>query len=112
VVLGAVTVRRLSGPPAVVAAQVEHMVAAASEPRITVRVLLVDAVIDGYVTPRSVFSLYTYPNRRDPRVVAVDTVATDVVLTSLTADAQGTRYENLYQRCATPPWNLRRVWSS
>ncbi|QIZ39733.1 helix-turn-helix domain-containing protein [Saccharopolyspora sp. ASAGF58] len=98
VVLDEVAVRRLSAPPEVAAAQVQQLVAVASEPRITVRVLQVDAVIEGYVTPRSAFSLYTYPDIRDPRVVAVDTVTTDVVLTSLTEEAQVTRYENLYRR--------------
>jgi len=33
----------------------------------------VDARIAGYVVPRSAFSLYTYPDPLDPRVVAVDT---------------------------------------
>jgi hypothetical protein len=50
------------------------------------------------VIPRSAFSLYTYPDVKDPRVVAVDTVTTDVVLTSLTEDVQVTRYTNLYER--------------
>jgi transcriptional regulator with XRE-family HTH domain len=98
VVLDEIAVRRLSAPPEVVAAQLEHLVAVASEPRVTLRLLPVDATIDGYVIPRSAFSLYTYPDAKDPRVVAVDTVTTDVVLTSLTEDVQVTRYEKLYER--------------
>ena len=43
-------------------------------PSVTVRVLPVDARIDGYVVPRSAFSLYSYPDAADPQVVAVDTV--------------------------------------
>lgn len=98
VVLDELAVRRLSAPPEVIAAQLEHLVATAAEPRVTLRLLPVNATIDGYVIPRSAFSLYTYPDAKDPRVVAVDTVTTDVVLTSLTEDVQVTRYTNLYQR--------------
>lgn len=100
VVLDELAVRRLSAPPEVVAAQLEHLVAAAGESRVTLRLLPVDATIDGYVIPRSAFSLYTYPDAKDPRVVAVDTVTTDVVLTSLTELAQVERYSILYDRLA------------
>jgi transcriptional regulator with XRE-family HTH domain len=98
VVLDEIALRRLSAPPRVMAAQVEHLVACAREPNIAVRILPVDAAVGGYVTPRSAFSLYTYPDERDPRVIAVDTVTADVVLTSLTEDEQVTRYTNLYER--------------
>lgn len=69
VVLDEIAVRRLSAPPAVVAVQVQHLVVCADEPKITVRVLPVDAVIEGYVTHRSAFAVYTYPDPRDPRVL-------------------------------------------
>ncbi|MGH3831318.1 MAG: helix-turn-helix domain-containing protein [Pseudonocardiaceae bacterium] len=98
VVLDEIAVRRLPAPPEVVAAQLRHLVTLAERPKITVRVLPVDARITGYVVPRSAFSLYTYPDPLDPRVVAVDTVTTDVVLTSLTEEAQVDRYTTLYQR--------------
>ncbi|MGH3565753.1 MAG: helix-turn-helix domain-containing protein [Pseudonocardia sp.] len=98
VVLDEIALRRLSASPQVMAAQVQHLVGCAREPKITVRVLLAAAAVDGYVTPRSAFSLYTYPDPHDPKVIAVDTVTTDVVLTSLTEDAQVTRYSNLYER--------------
>lgn len=98
VVLDEIALRRLSAPPEVVASQMQHLVACAREPKITVRVLPVDAAIDGYVTPRSAFSVYAYSDPQDPRVVAVDTVTTDVVLTSLTEEPQVTRYTNLYER--------------
>jgi len=61
-------------------------------------VLPVAARIAGYVVPRSPFSIYDYPDPHDPRVVAVDTVTTDVVLTSLTEPDQVKRYTNLYDR--------------
>lgn len=98
VVLDEIAVRRLPAPPDVVAAQVRNLVTLAEQPKITVRVLPVDAQIAGYVVPRSAFSLYTYPDPLDPWVVAVDTVTTDVVLTSLTEAAQVERYATLYQR--------------
>lgn len=60
-VLDEIALRRLSAPPDVVAAQVQHLVASAREPRIIVRVLPVGAAIDGgYATPRSAFYVYTY----------------------------------------------------
>ncbi|WP_418152702.1 helix-turn-helix domain-containing protein [Actinoalloteichus caeruleus] len=98
VVLDEIALRRLSAPAEVVASQMQHLVARAREPKITVRVLPVNAAIDGYVTPRSAFSVYAYPDPQDPRVVAVDTVTTDVVLTSLAEEKQVTRYVNLYER--------------
>jgi transcriptional regulator with XRE-family HTH domain len=100
VVLDEISVRRLPAPPEVVAAQLAHLVELAAQPGITVRVLPVEALIAGYVVPRSAFSLYTYPDPRDPRVAAVDTVTTDVVLTSLTEPAQVERYSTLYDRLA------------
>jgi transcriptional regulator with XRE-family HTH domain len=100
VVLDEIAVRRLPAPAEVVAAQVRHLIELAADPRITVRVLPVDAAIAGYVVPRSAFSLYTYPDPADPQVVAVDTVTADVVLTSLTEAAQVQRYTTLYQRLA------------
>lgn len=98
VILDEISVRRLDAPPAVVAAQLEHLLKVAAEPRVEVRVLPVDARIEGYVPPRSPFSIYDYPDPHDPQVVAVDTVTTDVVLTSMTEPDQVTRYTNLYDR--------------
>lgn len=98
VVLDEIAVRRLPAPPQVMAAQLEHLMALAEEPKITVRVLPVSAQIEGHVMPRSAFSLYTYPDPQDPQVVAVDTVTTDLVLSSLTEDAQVKRYLTLYER--------------
>lgn len=98
VVLDEIALRRISAPSEVVESQLQHLVACAREPRITVRVLPVDAAIDGYVMPRSGFSVYTYSDPQDPQAVAVDTVTTDVVLTSLTEESQITRYTNLYER--------------
>ncbi|MGH8276850.1 MAG: helix-turn-helix domain-containing protein, partial [Steroidobacteraceae bacterium] len=67
VVLDEIALRRLPAPPQVVADQLRHLVELADQPKITVRVLPVDARIAGYVVPRSAFSLYTYPAPGDPR---------------------------------------------
>lgn len=98
VILDEIAVRRLGAPPSVVAAQLEHLVAVAAEPRVEVLVLPVAARIEGYVFPRSPFSIYDYPEPDDPQVVAVDTVTSDVVLTSMTEPDQVKRYTNLYDR--------------
>ena len=66
-----------------------------SRAQVSLRVLPVDARIDGYMVPRSAFSIYTYADPGDPTVVAVDTVTDDLLLTS--ADAVS-RYEELYRR--------------
>jgi hypothetical protein len=60
-----------------------------------VRVLPIDAVIEGYKLPRSAFSIYSFPDSGDPTVVAVDTVTDDLVLTD---DSDVERYETLYER--------------
>lgn len=110
VVIDEVAIRRPSAPPEVVSAQLHHLAAIAtsenapagrpggSRPgggQLTLRVLPVDARIDGYTVPRSAFSIYTYPDPGDPTVVAVDTVTDDLLLTS--RDAVD-RYQQLYQR--------------
>lgn len=110
VVIDEVAIRRPSAPPEVVRAQLHHLAAIATSestpagraggPRpsggqLTLRVLPVDARIDGYTVPRSAFSIYAYPDPGDPTVVAVDTVTDDLLLTS--PDAVD-RYQQLYQR--------------
>lgn len=110
VVIDEVAIRRLSAPPEIVKAQLHHLAAIVtaedgpaggpSDPQpgsgeLTLRVLPVDARIDGYTVPRSAFSIYTYPDPGDPTVVAVDTITDDLLLT--TPDAVH-RYQQLYQR--------------
>ncbi|MGI8329113.1 helix-turn-helix domain-containing protein [Actinomadura scrupuli] len=82
VLIDELAIRRLSAPPAVIRAQLRHLVTTATaEPRITVRVLPVEALIAGHTVPRCSFSLYTYADPEDPQVVAIDTVTSDLVLT-------------------------------
>ena len=110
VVIDEVAIRRLSAPPEIVKAQLHHLAAivtaedtpaggpSEAQPgsgQLTLRVLPVDARIDGYTVPRSAFSIYTYPDPGDPTVVAVDTITDDLLLTS--PDVVD-RYQQLYQR--------------
>jgi transcriptional regulator with XRE-family HTH domain len=97
VVLDEVAVRRWSAPPDVLRAQLEYLVdLVVRTPAVTVRVLPVDARIAGYGVPRSAFSLYSYPDPNDPLVVAVDTVTSDLVLTTLNEADQVSRYAGLF----------------
>lgn len=100
VVLDEVAIRRLPAPPEVVAAQLRRLIEMSDDPDITLRILPVDARIAGYRVSRSAFSIYSYPGSLDPEVVAVDTVTTDVVLTTLTEEPQVRRYTDLYARLA------------
>jgi transcriptional regulator with XRE-family HTH domain len=82
VILDEVAVRRLSAPPEVVKAQLYHVAATVNRnPKITLRVLPLDAVVEAYNLPRTTFSLYTFADPDDPDVVVVDTATDDYVLT-------------------------------
>ncbi|MEO3861651.1 helix-turn-helix transcriptional regulator [Acrocarpospora macrocephala] len=96
VIIDEVAVRRRAAPLEVVQQQLYHLAATVNgDPKITLRVLPIDAVIDGYSLPRSAFSIYTFADPGDPTVVAVDTVTDDLVLTEPDA---ATRYETLFTR--------------
>jgi transcriptional regulator with XRE-family HTH domain len=97
VIVDEVAVFRLAAPPAVAKKQLRHLadVIASGQPNITIRVLKVSAQIQHYSVPRSTFSMYTYPDPGDPKVVAIDTVTEDVILTS---EAKVAPYEKLYAR--------------
>lgn len=96
VVLDEVAVRRGSAPSEVIKAQLYHLAATVNgSEKINVRVLPVDAKIDQYSVPRSAFSIYTFPDPADPRVVAVDTVTDDLIHTD---EDTVRRYEELHER--------------
>jgi transcriptional regulator with XRE-family HTH domain len=96
VITDEVAVRRLCVPPGVAKKQLHHLVATANgNPRITLRVLPVDARIDDFAVPRCTFSLYTYGDPGDPAVVAIDTVTTDPILTD---PAEISPYEKQFAR--------------
>jgi transcriptional regulator with XRE-family HTH domain len=95
-ILDELAVRRSAAPREVVKAQLYHIAATVNgNPKIRLRVLPVDAAIDGYALPRSAFSVYTFADPDDPTVVAVDTVTSDLVLTD---HDDVKRYEELFDR--------------
>jgi transcriptional regulator with XRE-family HTH domain len=96
VIIDEIAVRRLAAPPDVVKKQLYHLATAGNgKPPVALRVLPVDARLDHFTVPRCTFSIYTYPDPGDPAVVAIDTVTSDLVLTS---PAEVAPYEQLYQR--------------
>jgi transcriptional regulator with XRE-family HTH domain len=96
VIIDELAVRRLAAPPDVVKKQLYHLATAGNgRTGVTLRVLPVDARLDGYAVPRCTFALFTYPDPGDPAVVAVDTVTSDLILTD---PADTAPYEELYAR--------------
>jgi transcriptional regulator with XRE-family HTH domain len=96
VIIDELAVRRAAADGEIVRRQLRHIVTlASSEPRVSIRVLPIDASIADHTIPRSGFSAYRYPDPNDPTVVAVDTVTDDLVLTHA---ADIAHYLDLYQR--------------
>jgi transcriptional regulator with XRE-family HTH domain len=96
VILDALAITRLSVPPEVMKSQLYHIAATVNgSDRIVVRVLPIEAGIEGYGVPRSAYSIYTFEDPGDPTVVAVDTVTDDIVLTD---GDDVKRYVELYDR--------------
>jgi transcriptional regulator with XRE-family HTH domain len=94
VIIDEVAVRRLSAPPGVFKRQLYHLAALVNgDPKLSMRVLPIDARIVGCAVPRCTFSLYTYADPGDPVVVAADSVTSDLVLTD---PADVTPYAQLY----------------
>jgi transcriptional regulator with XRE-family HTH domain len=104
VIVDEVAVRRLTAPPEVVKKQLYHLATTVNgDPKATLRILPVGAVVEDFTVPRCTFSIYTYPDPGDPDVVAIDTVTSDLILTE---PDQVTPYEKLYERlrdAALPP---------
>jgi transcriptional regulator with XRE-family HTH domain len=91
-------IRRLAVPPTVMQAQLHHLLDLTTKANISVRVLPVDARLEGMRLPRSPFALYTYPDPGDPTVAVVDTVTEDLLV--IDADESG-RYVRLFDRLHT-----------
>ena len=104
VIVDEVVIRRLAAPPDVVKKQLYHLATAVNaDPKVTLRVLPVHALIKDFTVPRCAFTIYTYPDPGDPDVVAIDTVTSDLILTE---PDQVTPYDRLYERlrdAALPP---------
>jgi len=97
VIVDELAVQRLAAPAGVVKRQLRHLaeVVKGSQPNVTLRVLPIQARFRDFATPRGAFFMYTYSDPGDPRVVAIDTVTSDVILTD---EAQVAPYERLYER--------------
>ena len=103
VIVDEVAVRRLAAPAAVVKRQLYHLATTVnSDPKVTLRVLPVDARIEDFTVPRCTFSIYTYPDPGDPDVVTIDTVTSDMILTE---PAQVAPYGKLYDRLRAAAWS-------
>ncbi len=104
VIVDEVAVYRLTAPPEVVKKQLYHLATTVNgDPKATLRMLPVRAMVEDFTVPRCTFSIYTYPDPGDPDVVAIDTVTSDLILTE---PDQVAPYEKLYERlrdAALPP---------
>jgi len=82
VIVDEVAVSRLTAPPEVVKKQLYHLATTVNgDPKATLRILPVRAIVEDFTVPRCTFSIYTYPDPGDPDVVAMDTVTSDLILT-------------------------------
>jgi transcriptional regulator with XRE-family HTH domain len=96
VIIDELAIRRHAAPPEIVRAQVDHIIDVGHHrPKITIRVLPLDARIANHAVPRSAFFTYHYPDPGDPIIVAVDTITKDDVITEPTEVAN---YLTLYER--------------
>ncbi|MGH3166361.1 MAG: helix-turn-helix domain-containing protein [Trebonia sp.] len=104
VIVDEFAIRRPAVPPGVMRKQLQHMAALmeGGEQNVSLRVLPVHARIKDFMVPRCSYSIYTYPDPGDPRLLAIDTVTRDLTFTD---EAHVSPYEKLFD-------NLREVaWS-
>jgi transcriptional regulator with XRE-family HTH domain len=108
VILDEVAVRRLSAPPEIVKKQLYHLATVVNgDPKVTVRVLPVEARIESFTVPRCTFLVFAYPDPGDPAVVAIDTVTSDLILTEAEQVAPyGQIYERLRAAALSPADSL------
>jgi transcriptional regulator with XRE-family HTH domain len=90
-------VLRLAVPTRVAKRQIRHLVDVVngSQPNVALRVLPTQTRIRDFAVPRCTFFMYAYPDPKDPRVVAIDTVTSDVILTD---EAEIAPYERIWER--------------
>jgi hypothetical protein len=80
-----------------------HLRAVASLPNVTLRVLPADARVGDYYQPQHAFSMYAFADPRDLQTVAVEALASDLILTDRAA---ASRYAMVYEwlrAAALPP---------
>ena len=90
-------IMRLAVPAGLTKQQIRHLVdvVKGSQSNVTLRVLPTQARIRDFAVPRCTFFMYTYPDPKDPRVVAIDTVTSDVILTD---EVEIAPYERIWER--------------
>jgi len=95
-IIDELAIRRLSAPPAVMKKSLFHVATLVRDsPKIALRVLPIDARIEGYATPPTSFTIYTFADPEDPVVVAVVTITAEIFLTE---PADVAPYEELFDR--------------
>jgi transcriptional regulator with XRE-family HTH domain len=96
IIMDEFAVLRRAAPSEVVKRQLRHLVEVmkGGQLAITLRVLPAEAQFRDFLVPRGTFSLYTYPDPGDPRVVAIDTITSDVILTD---ESEVTLYERMWE---------------
>jgi hypothetical protein len=97
VILDEVAVHRFAAPTGVVKRQLRQLaeVVTGGQPNLTPRILPAQAQFRDFTLPRCAFSIYGYRDPGDPRVVAIDTVTSDVIVTG---EAQVMPYERMWER--------------
>ncbi|NKZ08832.1 helix-turn-helix domain-containing protein [Actinomadura latina] len=107
-IIDEIVTRRLNVAPSIMSAQLCHLVEkVAAEPRLTVRVLPVDAYLAEALLPKVTFSLYTFPEQSDPPLAVVETLTTDLVHTDpREVKRYRKRYEYLAQAALAPQDSL------
>lgn len=89
-------IRRLAVPSNVMRAQLLHLIKTVSaEPRLTLRLLPINARIESGFPAKSSFFIYTFPDRDEPPLAVADTVTDDIVHTEPRDVA---RYVELHER--------------
>lgn len=83
-----------SAPADVLIGQMIHLRALASLPNVTLRVLLADARVADYYQPQHSFSMYAFADPRDLQTVAVEALASDLILNDRAA---ASRYAMVYE---------------
>jgi transcriptional regulator with XRE-family HTH domain len=91
-------VRRYPVPPAVMREQLHHLLNLGRRKNVSIRVARVEGQIGDGATPRGPFAHITYTDPGDPRIVAVDNVTGDMLVTDA-AEVAG--YAQLHERLCT-----------
>ncbi len=90
-------------PTDVLSGQMIHLRAVASLPNVTLRVLPAHARVADFYQPQHGFSMYAFADPRDLQTVAVEALASDLILTDRAAASRyATVYEWLQQAALTP----------